>query len=224
MRQRLEQQAGAPGVVHHGQDAARPAGGGDGGDVLDLEAQRTGRFQNHHPGAVSELGGQLIGAQSGVVPAGGDAETGQQGVAEALGRPIDAVDRQHLVTALQYRQQGAGHGREAGGIEGGACGAFQAAQGLDQGGVRGQPPAAVGDLRAVVERLGVGQQHGRAALHRRAHGARQTLRRAAFVDKAGLFVHPRDMSVSRGPIKERCWCPCFSIAVGSPSPPGSPWR
>ena len=188
VRQRLEQQARPVGVVDEGQDAAAARGRGDGRDVLHLEGQGAGALEHDHSRRRRDRGHDLLGRAAGRDIAGRDPETLQHAVAEPPHRGVDAVDDEDLVAFLQHCQHGSGQGVQAAGEQLGVDPALQFGQGAGQGRVRGQAVAAIGSLLAVVQRRRAGHQHGRPALHRRPHRARQRLGRLAGVDQAGGFA------------------------------------
>ena len=186
--ERLEQEPRAPGAVDGGEHAARPAGLGDGADVLQLEGERGGALHHHQPRGRSGERQHLLGRGARGEVAGADAVARQQSVAEPARGAVHAVGAQHLVARLEHRHQRRGDGRRAGGEQHHVLRPLQRAHRLDQGLLRQEALAAVGDRRGV-ERGGVRQDHGGAALHRRVDGGRVRLRRrlraAGGADQAG---------------------------------------
>ena len=83
---RREEQRRRPGVVEDDAGAVRVGHRGDGRDVLDLEALRARRLDEHRPGVRPEQVRDVAG-HDGVVEGGLDAEALQHLVAELARRP-----------------------------------------------------------------------------------------------------------------------------------------
>ena len=205
MRERLEMQRCAPGVVEEREHPGGAGGGGDGRHVLHLEGQGTRALQEHDPGLGPDAVGDG-GPDERVVVFGLDAKAPQGSVAERAGGAVDAIHHQQMVAGPEPAEQRAADRGQPRGCEPGAVSAFERCDRLLQREGAGGAVHAIGDGIAggqgvgVPERGQIGVEDGRGPIDGRVDGADMVGGPAAEMSRAGgvLHVGSPDGRVSRG--------------------------
>ena len=198
----LEIEAGGPGVVHQGEDAALPGQASDGRGVLHVEGQGAWRLKHDQAGGRAGHGDEIVGRGRWLVVANGHAEPREHPIAEPSGGIVGRVGDENLVAGLEHAQHGAGEGGEARGEEADRCGVFQLGQGGGKQVLDTQAAPAIGDRVVVVEFGGLGHEHRRALFDGRSDGASARPRAAAGVNQLGglaeCFVRRGQAPVATG--------------------------
>jgi hypothetical protein len=141
-----------PGIVGQHGNTAGMRGARDGGNILHLEGERTGRFAQDGAGVVAQQPGDAAAYQR-VVILDLDPHGDQTVVAKAARRRIGRIADQQMLAGLEHGNEGNDDGRQAVGRGDRLVGALQPRHGFLEGEGRGRAVAAVAD-RLLAEIAG----------------------------------------------------------------------